>query len=90
MWRQLTRLVQPAISNSLPLHQHPMRFFSIFSLPQIVNNTGSFLSRQPSALLQPVINSLLPLQQPNRGMKQVGNCRRRCKDCYFVVRQERM
>lgn len=38
-----------------------------------------------STILQPTTLSL----QFDRGMKQVGKCKRRCKDCYFVVRQDR-
>lgn len=40
----------------------------------------------PSQLLQPTLN---PLVQLANGFKIKGRLKRRCKDCYFVVRQER-
>ena len=39
-----------------------------------------------TTLLQPPVMAITS----QRGMKQVGNCKRRCKDCYYVVRQERL
>nr|XP_045597294.1 39S ribosomal protein L36, mitochondrial-like [Procambarus clarkii] len=39
-----------------------------------------------NSILQPVTPTLVPVC----GMKQKGRLRRRCKDCFFVVRQGRL
>lgn len=82
MWGQLTkitRILQPVVFNNFLKNAH--RNYSIL-FPQI-----QMVTQPQPALLQPQIIGLLPQQ---RGMKQVGRCKKRCKDCYFVVRQERM
>uniref|UniRef100_A0A6M2DD30 Ribosomal protein n=1 Tax=Xenopsylla cheopis TaxID=163159 RepID=A0A6M2DD30_XENCH len=42
---------------------------------------------QNNALLQPKVPAIVI---PNCGMKVKGRLRRRCKDCYFVTRDERL
>lgn len=86
MWGQLTkvsRAFQPIIFNAFL--QNASRSFSVFS-------NSSLISAQRS-VAQPQLNILQPasiLINIQRGMKQVGRVRRRCKDCYFVMRQERL
>lgn len=78
MWSQivkLSKIIQPVVQNQ------SIRNFSIFTSPSIFNNNYGL-----SAFLKPAITTI----NQERGLKVVGRCRRRCKDCYFVMRQERL
>jgi large subunit ribosomal protein L36 len=43
----------------------------------------------PSTGIAKFLAPVTPLIVPNCGFKQVGKLKKRCKGCYFVVRQER-
>lgn len=84
---KLSRFLQPASFAQSNIFQSNLRNFSLLTsnilqrcvFPSISNQlTTSFL--QPTSV---TVNS-------ERGMKQMGKLKRRCKDCYFVVRQERL
>lgn len=84
MFRHLIKLanfLQPAnlVQANLKL-QNSWRSFSAFS--NIIHN----IIPQNKQLLQPSS----PAANFDRGMKQMGFLKRRCKDCYFVMRQERL
>ena len=88
MFRQLSnlaRILQPA-SFAQSFVQKNLRSFSVLS--NIINfNVSSTCNGQlTKQFLQP---SSLALNF-DRGMKQMGRLKRRCKDCYFVMRQERL
>nr|CAD7258729.1 unnamed protein product [Timema shepardi] len=42
------------------------------------------------SLFKPLLNSFVPMFIPVCGFKVKGKLKRRCKDCYFVMRQERL
>lgn len=94
MWRQfskLPRILQPVFSTQPDLVQPTiscLRSFSLLSSNIISRNVTPNTCGQltTKSLLQPA--SLV--QSFDRGMKQMGNLKRRCKDCYFVMRHERM
>jgi large subunit ribosomal protein L36 len=97
MWRQLkslTRILQPAIfaqQKSINSINNSLRSFSVFSSNMIERNVtavpaASNCSLLTTSLLQPSSVAL----NFDRGMKQMGRLKRRCKDCYFVMRQERL
>lgn len=84
MWSQLIRTCQRA---NLGFFSNAIRQFSMLS-PAI---------RYDRFCIQPNITCQQSLLQPmnilataQRGLKQVGRPKRRCKDCYFVMRQERL
>lgn len=84
MWGHLTRvsrILQPAFFNIL---QSTSRF-SVFSNSSIINNVTT-INQVQSNILQPVSIGI----NIQRGMKQVGRVKRRCKDCYMVWRKERL
>lgn len=86
MWSHLfkvSRVLQPATLNCI--FQNVSRNFSIFSNSMITNSHKPIEPLQ-SSILQPA-SIFVNIQ---RGMKQVGRVKRRCKDCYFVMRQERL
>ncbi|PZC84202.1 hypothetical protein B5X24_HaOG205397 [Helicoverpa armigera] len=63
----------------------PIRSFPISHVPLLSKfSTFQHVIRQP--LLQPS----LPMINPVCGFKVKGRLRRRCKSCYFVVRDERL
>lgn len=88
MWRQLssiTRLLQPAAftqSTSI-LKNHCLRSFSVLTANNATPKANNQLTK---SLLQPPSLTI----NPERGMKQMGVLKRRCKDCYFVMREERL
>ena len=84
MWRQLSilpKLWQPAMLTAKPVG-NILRSFSIFSSPAHQTQNQPMVS---TVLLQPTPIAL----SFDRGMKQMGRLKRRCKDCYFVTRQVR-
>lgn len=86
MWSQLIKtsgvLSFNVLNNSL---RNVTRNFSIIS---------SLVNKQPLAAqswtCQNILQPCTVMLTAQRGMKQVGNCKKRCKDCYFVVRNERL
>lgn len=81
--RNLTRLLPVVCQTqiqSLNIFNAALRNFTSFR-PMIQNA----ISPQQT-LLQPSVNAVNVV----RGMKQKGHLRLRCKDCYFVRRQERL
>jgi len=50
--------------------------------PSMINNAPLILSTIPLGNVQSLI--------PSRGFKVFGKVRKRCKDCYFVTRDQRM
>ena len=96
MWRQLCnlrKLLQPAILNQSNAireqltNNQILRSFSLFS-PSITTQDAFKTMMDPikPQLLQPAAVSL----NFERGFKVKGRLKRRCKDCYFVVRDERL
>jgi ribosomal protein L36 len=87
MWNQLFRnsraLALSVLNNQL---RNVRKNFSILSSPKNSEQSIGTLNLWNPALLQ---SSMITITA-QRGMKQVGNCKRRCKDCYYVVRQERL
>jgi large subunit ribosomal protein L36 len=82
MWGHLSRtsrILQPSILNSF--FKNALRNFSVLSNSSTIYQPTSM----QSSILQPA-SILINIQ---RGMKQVGRVKRRCKDCYFYVKQER-
>lgn len=87
MWNQLFRnsgIFALSVLNS-QLRNAGKNFSVLSSMKKFEQSIGS-LNLCNTALLQPSMTTIVA----QRGMKQVGNCKRRCKDCYFVVRQERL
>lgn len=86
MWNQLfrsSRTLALSVLNSKLCNTGKQ--FSIWSMKHYEQSVGSF-NLCKTTLLQPPMMTITA----QRGMKQVGNCKRRCKDCYYVVRQERL
>lgn len=91
MWRQLSslsRFLQPAVfTQSTSILTNGLRNFSLLSSNIISRNVTPLGSYIPTtSLLQPPSLTF----NFDRGMKQKGRLRRRCKGCYFVMRQERL
>lgn len=65
-----------------------LRNFSLLSSNILGRNVVPLGSShlQPTTLLQPPT----ALMNIERGMKQKGNVKRRCKDCYLVMREDRL
>lgn len=57
---------------------------------QLLRNSGLFTSSIFNWCNQIKLQPQQLMITAQRGLKQVGNCKRRCKDCYFVTRQERL
>lgn len=88
MWGNLSkvsRILQPLIFNNY--FRNASKSFSILSSPSLINSPQKALtSSHMSNILQPA-SIFINIQ---RGMKQVGRVKRRCRDCYFMVRDERL
>jgi large subunit ribosomal protein L36 len=83
----LRKIVRPVFSN---LQQYFMLSSAVF--PVTVSRTFVGLSTPiPKALNMPkqLLTPFVPTLVPNCGFKVVGKLKKRCKDCYKVVRQER-
>jgi len=87
MWSQLFRnsrvLALGVLNNQL---RNARKNFSIWTSTKNSEQSIGILNWWNTPLLQPSMMTITA----QRGMKQVGNCKRRCKDCYYVVRQERL
>lgn len=93
MWRQLTKLtslLQPATFSQSSLAVTSvscLRSFSLLSSNIISRNvTPNANGQLTTTFLQPASLAL----NFERGFKQKGRLKRRCKDCYFVMREERL
>lgn len=93
MWRQLsklTKLLQPATLNPanslLSASSCMIRNFSLLSSNTVTPCITSASNNMITSFLQPKSFAL----NFDRGMKQLGRLKRRCKDCYFVMRHERL
>lgn len=80
---KLTRFLQPA---SIAVLQNNLRNFSAIS--NIINRSLAPIS--DSQLTRPLLQPSSLALNFDRGFKQMGRLKRRCKDCYFVMRQERL
>lgn len=93
MWRQLISLSnwRPILSATNQItNQIVTRSFSAFTAPQVATKTLTVL---PASSLFRSSNILQPapvLLSFERGFKVKGRLRRRCKDCYFVMREGRL
>lgn len=84
---KLARFLQPAnFTQSSSIIQNNLRSFSLLSSSFINRDVTSANSHLPTPLLQP--SSLTITSE--RGFKQMGKLKRRCKDCFFVMRHERL
>jgi large subunit ribosomal protein L36 len=84
----LKKIVRPVCSNLQQLFMVPSALF-----PATVPRTFSVLSMKipqtlnmPKQLLSPIVPTLVP----SCGFKVVGKPKKRCKDCYKVVRDQRL
>lgn len=87
MWsqlRNLSKLIQPIVHANFLQTSRTISILSSIINRQQSNSWKNQIGARP--LLQPSV----ALVNNERGMKQMGNCKRRCKDCYFVVRYERL
>lgn len=85
MWSHLTkvsRILQPAFFN---VFESTSRNFSVFSNSSLIQNVTT-VNQLQSTILQSASIAI----NIQRGMKQVGKVKRRCKDCYMVWRKERL
>ena len=83
----LRKIVRPVFSNLQQFFMLPSAAF-----PVTVSRTFVGLSTPiPKALNMPkqLLTPFVPTLVPNCGFKVVGKLKKRCKDCYKVVRQER-
>lgn len=87
MWNQLLRnsrvLALGVLNNQLC---NVRKNFSTLTSTKNYEQSFGIFNWWNTSLLQPSMMTIAA----QRGMKQVGNCKRRCKDCYYVVRQERL
>lgn len=81
--KNLTKLLPVVCRSHLPSFNAALRNFSSFLRPQIQQNA---ISSHQTTLLQPSVNAFNII----RGMKIKGHLRLRCKDCYFVRREQRL
>ena len=96
MWSLAQRVGVTVLQNiqavkSVPVTSVLPRLFSGLSRLPNATTSPSFgvtgvINTAPSQLLTPTFS---PLVQLANGFKIKGRLKRRCKDCYFVVRQER-
>lgn len=98
MWSLARRMVLNAAQRPHPVafNGSPKNWFHALVRPNIitpaalapsgVSSSGSAISEWATHLLRP---AFLPLYSLVNGFKVKGRLKRRCKDCYFVVRQER-
>ena len=83
----LRKIVRPVFSNLQPFFMLPSAVFPVtVSRPFVGLSTPI-----PKALNMPkqLLTPFVPTLVPNCGFKVVGKLKKRCKDCYKVVRQER-
>lgn len=85
--KNFTKLLPVVFKSQIPCTNHislssAFRNFSSLLQPKIQQNA---ISSHPT-LLQPSVNAFNVI----RGMKQKGHLRLRCKDCYFVRREQRL
>lgn len=90
MFRPLARIasfLRPmTIQSSNQILQNNIKCLRNFSmLSNIINR-----SLTPTAPITPLLQPAAVTLNIERGFKQVGRLKRRCKDCYFVMRQERL
>lgn len=84
---KLTRFLQPAnFAQSSFVIQNNLRNFSLLSSNIINRDVTSTKNMLQTPLLQPASLTLTP----ERGFKQMGKLKKRCKDCFFVMRHERL
>nr|CAD7195253.1 unnamed protein product [Timema douglasi] len=74
--------VAPILGENLQRNYHGV-IKTFDSLTQTKNLTSV-------SLFKPLLNSFVPMFIPVCGFKVKGKLKRRCKDCYFVMRQERL
>lgn len=83
------------INRAILLSSRPL-FLKCISEPQngssqipLISRFLSILTPNPLTFNQmPLLQSFIPTIQQSCGMKVKGKLRRRCKDCYFVWREE--
>lgn len=97
MWRQLShlaKLLQPSITRQTSglLHNNSiLRHFSLFS--PTISHQNAIQSINGNTQLSQSVQILQPQSVAlnfERGFKVKGRLKRRCKDCYFVMRHERL
>ena len=82
------RKILPSICNNVSRflsHPNANLLFTRASSHLMVRTMQPSLVQETQQLLVPQV----PILVPSCGMKVVGKLKKRCKDCYFVVRNER-
>lgn len=94
MFRHLSKVAIRLFSNrevtSKIFFGNQIRAFSGIITSSYNYNAAAPHSQLDKQLLHPRSIANPPELNLNRGMKQFGRLRRRCKDCYFVMRHERL
>ena len=78
----LQRVASPLLIN-LPRFWQPLSSVGVRNSSLLASISG------PSTGITQFLAPVTPLIVPNCGFKQAGKLKKRCKGCYFVVRQER-
>jgi large subunit ribosomal protein L36 len=74
------------IQNMLPRHDAQRSYFGITKSFSLINTNSTGLKNESLPLLTPKV----PILSSTCGFKVKKVLKRRCKDCYFVVRRGRM
>lgn len=82
--RMFTRL--PGLLPKNTLINQSAAFFSVLAKPNATNINPITNQISVSNLLTPLMPSIVP----SCGFKVKGRLKRRCKDCYFVMRNQRL
>lgn len=86
MAQVLVRINRAILLSSQPLF---LKCMSGSSQIPLISRFFSILTPNPLTFNQmPLLQSFVPTIQQSCGMKVKGKLRRRCKDCYFVWREE--
>lgn len=81
--RTLSTRLPSSASTNISRSFHAIIGFTSHRIPSL--NPISTLNHQPQGILQ----SISPILQQSCGFKVKGLLKRRCKDCYYVIRENR-
>lgn len=88
MWSMLRVSLarMPTLIPKTPIFEQSAAMFHALMKPSIISTSAETNKLVESNILTPFTPSVVP----NCGFKVKGRLKRRCKDCYFVVRQQRL